>query len=252
MAARGVPSVAAAIDFDACQLAANLLAALQAPGSELPAPPLVPLGAFEHMQQGAGPHAAGAGQAQLAAVLGALPPQQAEQAEQQLAAAGQQQGRLEGPPPGRPKPRLRLRERQELAALRRQMADFAPAPVLPDGGGGAAGSRGGGGLTSSGEPAFRGLHAPQARLLTAWVAEFLAVQYRNKRELLKAWYRSPANTAGGACAAAADGLVAVCERDALTARLDALWMDFLEVGRPPAPVTSCWLACLSVSLPQPV
>ncbi|KAL4434485.1 hypothetical protein ABPG75_000926 [Micractinium tetrahymenae] len=254
------PSMACSIAFDPEQVAEDMLAALQTPGCELPSPPVVPLGAPEQAQQPA-EQPKGAGQAQLAAVLGVLPPQQAQQAAEQLAATGQARLDVEGSAPQQaaaqqqaaeqaqqttqpqgardlegvqhpeegkkvPKPALlRLRERQQLAALRSEMAAYLPAPSLPD----ANSSMGGGGSGGGGgEPAFSGRYAPQARLLVSWVAEFLAVQYRNKRELLKAWYRSPANTVGGASAAAADGLAAVCERDALVARLDNLWMDFLE------------------------
>ncbi|KAL4419083.1 hypothetical protein ABPG77_002224 [Micractinium sp. CCAP 211/92] len=177
----GGPSVASAIAFDPDQLASDLLEAFAEPGERAACAALVPLGAFEQAQQAG----------QLAAVLEALPPQPAQQAGEQPAAAGQQQrAELVDWAAVEAKPRLRLRERRELAALRSQMAAYSPAPSLPEAGGGG----GGGALGGGGEPAFSGRHARQARLLVSWVAEFLAVQYRNKRELLKAWYRSPANT----------------------------------------------------------
>lgn len=123
-----------------------------------------------------------------------LPPAERQRIEAQLALEERSVG-------------LRLREAQQLQRLR---ADAVAAAAAWDAGRG-------------------GRYAPAARQLAAWVAEWLAVQRRNRREAAKVWLRSPATNPGGASEAEAEGVLAVAERDALLVLVDALWGDFLAV-----------------------
>ncbi|PRW59265.1 pre translocase subunit [Chlorella sorokiniana] len=140
----------------------------------------------------------------------------AAQRRQELEAAEEAAARAAA---GRP----RLRERQALAAQRaRSEAAAGGAPAES----GSAAVLGLYGLA----PPPRGRHAEAARQLAAWVAEQLVMQHRNKRAILKQWYRTRAAASGqgGVADATAEGVLLVRERALLVTRLDALWAGFLE------------------------
>lgn len=125
--------------------------------------------------------------------VASIPPRERQQIEAQLSLEERSVG-------------VRLRTSQQLVQLR---ADAAAAAAAWEMGG--------------------GRYAPAARQLAAWVAEWLAVQHRNRREVLKTWLRSPDYSPGGLSEAEAEGALAVAERDTLLLLLDALWGDFLMV-----------------------
>ena len=190
-----------AVDFKPDVLAAQLAVALGS-GGPLPPPPRAnpeaSLGRF------------GSAEGRMQAVLEQLPEEE--------------EGRQRLPPP------LPLRQRQAEAAVRTAAAAVAadPPAALPAG----ASSAGGGDLPdlSGSAAALRGRHAAAAGTLATWVADFLAASYASRRALLEWWYRQPGNTVGGATRAAARSAVDVVEKDALLARLDSMWQDFLAVS----------------------
>lgn len=185
--------VAANVRVDSSATASQLLRALRR-GERLPQPAL--LQPERDVQRW---------QAQHSLAVGLLPPSERAELEARLSKAV-----LDGPS-------AHLRERQQWAELRMQVEAAMDAWGSGDGAGGA--------------PALpRGPYAATARQLAAWVAEWLAVQRRNKQEVLKAWYRDPQTTPGGATDSAAEGVVSVAERNNLAVVLDALWGDFLVVS----------------------
>lgn len=155
---------------------------------------------------------------------------------------GGQLAQRDGPPAS---PCLPLRERQRLLALRGQLqaeeawraADAAAAAAAAP--------------ESAAPPRLaRGAYSAASQRLAAWLAEYLAVQQRNKRVLMKWWWCC--HPMGGTTPAHAESSVAICERDTLLARLDGLWADFLAVssgggaGWLGLPGTGVWLAtCLA-------
>jgi hypothetical protein len=117
---------------------------------------------------------------------------------------------------------LLLRELGQLTALRTQLEQAQEQQ-------GAAGSTPSAGLDDIGAPpVLAGRYAPAARRLAAWVAELLAVQHRNQGMLLKQFYSQTA--VGGTTPRSADSSLAVCERNRVLSRIDALWSDFLVVS----------------------
>lgn len=149
-----------------------------------------------------------------------LLPSLAAQQQQQLAAADAAAGRAAA---GQP----RLRERQALAA-RRARFEAAPDTSWPDDGGSSAALGELRGLA----PPPRGRYAAAARQLAAWAAEQLVVQHRNRRAILKQWYRTQSlgTGQGGASEVAAEDVLLVRERALMATRLDTLWAGFLEVS----------------------
>jgi hypothetical protein len=144
------------------------------------------------------------------------PPLLPDSAAGQLAASGGSPGSASLP----------LRERRQLLALRERLAREEAATA-------AAVAREHSVLFPEEPPlrTLRGSYAAAARKLASWLAEYLAVQHRNKRVALKWWWC--AKGGGGAVTpAAAEGRLAVCERDALLSRLDTLWAAFLSVCAP--------------------
>ena len=116
---------------------------------------------------------------------------------------------------------LLLRELGQLTTLRAQLEQQQQQ--------GAAGASPAAGVDDIGAPpALAGRYAPAARRLAAWVAELLAVQHRNQGRLLKQFYSQTA--LGGTTPRSAESSLAVCERNRLLTRIDALWSDFLLVG----------------------
>lgn len=123
---------------------------------------------------------------------------------------------------------IKLREQQQLFDLRWQLqeqeqahavAAAATAPLqLP-------------GLGGSPIRTLSGRYSAAAQRLIVWLTEYLAVQHRNKQTLLTWWWlQKQAEADRLTTPVEAAATIAVCERDTMLARLDALWADFLAVS----------------------
>ena len=147
-------------------------------------------------------------------------PSEAAKKQQEALAADEAGGRAAAAQP-------RLRERQAAAALRAQLEADGAGSGWADDGAASAVLGDARGLA----PPPQGRYAAAARQLAAWVAEQLAVQQRNRRAILKEWFRAQATTlgGGGVTDVAAQDTLRVRERALLTTRLDSLWAGFLEV-----------------------